>query len=155
MESKKEKITFKQRIKLLLQSAKKRNIYVNLNEWAYKSLFNSGCLYCGDALHDQGGYCLDRWDNTKGYTIDNISPACKRCNQAKGKMTMNEYMQWIEKSYKFQKKKSKEINDSIIEQFDSTNKYRVAYRKTVNKAQNCRKYRNSQFIKYDGERGRE
>ena len=42
---------------------------------------------------------IDRIDNNKGYTIDNIVPCCHICNQAKSSFTLQEFQDWIEKVY--------------------------------------------------------
>jgi len=42
---------------------------------------------------------IDRVDNTRGYTKDNIVPCCKRCNVAKNNMSLQEFLTWIERLY--------------------------------------------------------
>ena len=42
---------------------------------------------------------LDRVDNNKGYTIDNVVPCCKRCNYAKNNQTPREFKEWVKKVY--------------------------------------------------------
>lgn len=42
---------------------------------------------------------IDRIDNNKGYTIDNVVPCCKMCNQAKNDYTLQEFQDWVEKIY--------------------------------------------------------
>lgn len=42
---------------------------------------------------------VDRVDNTKGHTHDNIVSCCKRCNIAKNNMTLGEFLEWIERLY--------------------------------------------------------
>ena len=43
---------------------------------------------------------IDRVDNSKGYTMDNVVSCCRICNVAKQKMTLQEYKDWVEKVYK-------------------------------------------------------
>lgn len=50
----------------------------------YLKLLHSGCHYCGVSLLTIGGHSLDRIDNSKGYTEDNVLPCCGRCNQTRG-----------------------------------------------------------------------
>jgi hypothetical protein len=38
---------------------------------------------------------IDRVDNTKGYTTDNVVPCCKLCNYAKSAMAVDEFESWI------------------------------------------------------------
>ena len=43
-----------------------------------ENLFEGGCIYCGEKdWHELG---LDRIDNTKGHTKDNVVCACRDCN---------------------------------------------------------------------------
>jgi hypothetical protein len=48
-----------------------------------KELIASGCSYCGDKSVRIG---LDRIDNSKGHTSDNVVPCCMRCNLVRGSM---------------------------------------------------------------------
>lgn len=138
------KITIRQRLKLLKQSAKKRNISVNLNEGFYKKLLDVGCMFCGKSLHDQGGYCLDRDDNTKGYTQENVSPCCKHCNQAKGMRTKEEYFNWIRESFVFQETIREVIKGKVWTEKDN--------KRFNNKIRNSKVYRNSETIEMEGSR---
>ena len=89
--------------------AKKRGYEWGLTEEQFKELTQQSCYYCGakpsnigKARHNNGEYIyngLDRIDNNKGYTTDNIVPCCKICNRAKYKMTTKEFKDWIKKSY--------------------------------------------------------
>ena len=38
---------------------------------------------------------LDRVDNSKGYTLDNVVPCCAACNRAKRSMSVSEFSTWI------------------------------------------------------------
>lgn len=52
------------------------------------------CFYCGERIHwplpfrdekvSGEGYNLDRKDNNRGYTLDNVVVCCPICNRAKG-----------------------------------------------------------------------
>jgi 5-methylcytosine-specific restriction endonuclease McrA len=42
------------------------------------------CSYCGTDLKKKRGHKLDRIDNRRGYTLDNVVPCCARCNNIKG-----------------------------------------------------------------------
>lgn len=60
------------------------------------------CHYCGSTVHwtkynaNKNGfsYNLDRKDNNKGYTKDNVVVCCSRCNFGKGRMFS--YEEWVE-----------------------------------------------------------
>lgn len=38
---------------------------------------------------------LDRVDNSKGYTIDNVVPCCATCNRAKRSMSLDDFSSWV------------------------------------------------------------
>jgi 5-methylcytosine-specific restriction endonuclease McrA len=38
---------------------------------------------------------IDRIDNERGYLPDNAVPCCKRCNQAKADMAIDEFKGWL------------------------------------------------------------
>lgn len=72
-------------------------------------LIEKDCFYCGKKkssfkkdrnteyiLYYNG---LDRVDSRYGYTEDNVVPACKTCNIAKGKMTSKEFEKYITRLY--------------------------------------------------------
>jgi hypothetical protein len=122
--------------KLLLRSAKTRGLKVYLNLEHYKQLLNLGCMYCGQDLQNQNGYCLDRIDNTLGYLDRNVTPCCKICNMAKGDKTVKEFISWIEKAYKFQKE--------LLSNLELEEKQ---YKKQENIFFNKKKIKESVFIK--------
>jgi hypothetical protein len=93
----------KKKYKILLKSAKVRNLKVSLNLKHYEDLLELGCMYCGSSLDKENGYCLDRIDNNLGYLDDNVTPCCKICNMAKSSKTVIDFVNWIEKAYNFQK----------------------------------------------------
>ena len=50
---------------------------------------NDGCLYCGEKDIMKLG--LDRIDNTKGHTMDNVVCACAKCNKERRNMPFKMY----------------------------------------------------------------
>lgn len=92
----------KQKIQKLKNSAKQRQISVRLMDYEYENLLNLGCHYCGKNLENENGYCLDRIDSSKGYTLHNVVGCCKECNMAKGSMSFEQFVSWIERAYLFQ-----------------------------------------------------
>lgn len=92
------------------RSAKKRGYVWALTEDQVERLTSQPCYYC-DTMPTQGaswtcGYNgvylyngLDRVDNEQGYTIDNVVPACGRCNEAKNNMTQDEFKAWACRIY--------------------------------------------------------
>jgi hypothetical protein len=49
----------------------------------YAAIIESGCTYCGTALHGYTGHCLDRIDNSKKHDSWNICACCPLCNAVK------------------------------------------------------------------------
>lgn len=54
-----------------------------------EQLISSGCIYCGETTLRM---TLDRKDNDRAHTKDNVVPACIRCNYARGNMP---YEAWL------------------------------------------------------------
>lgn len=89
--------------------AKKRGIEYNLTEEQFKEITQKDCFYCKASPNNiakqfqyNGIYIyngLDRIDNTKGYTLENVIPCCKMCNIAKSNHTLQEFKDWVEKAY--------------------------------------------------------
>lgn len=53
------------------------------------------CLYTG----------IDRTDSNLGYIEGNVVPCCKICNVAKGSMSTNEFLKWVDLVHDFQEKR--------------------------------------------------
>lgn len=108
------------------QNAKNRGIEFLLTEQEVLSLTSSDCSYCGNKpmskaipnsstlsehgkIHGTYVYNgIDRIDNTKHYTIDNVITACKLCNQAKSNLSLDEFKTLVKNIYS---KLIKEIGD--------------------------------------------
>lgn len=60
--------------------AKKRGLEWGLDESTYAELIARGCHYCAADLMESPAGCLDRIDNNRGYTSDNVLPCCWECN---------------------------------------------------------------------------
>lgn len=131
------------RLKLLLRSARKRDIHVDLNIEYYRKLLEVGCIYCGSDLMQSTGYCLDRGDNSKGYITGNVFPCCGTCNRAKGTMAHCEFVSWIDRTYLFQR----EVADSFKVPISDKQK-----KSDSNKLKNRAFYKNSDSLHLDGSR---
>lgn len=91
------------------KSAKRRRIKYNLSEKQFSKITQKDCYYCGTRPNNiakysgcNGNYIyngIDRIDNKKGYTIDNIVSCCKRCNMAKNNGTLQEFFDWGKRFY--------------------------------------------------------
>lgn len=104
----------------LRRSASSRNLDLTLSEEEIKELSLKNCYYCdsppsntvkterGDVLNYNG---LDRVNNEKGYTIDNVVSCCSMCNRMKMKIDIQT---WIQKMEQIIKNKTKFIIDKLI-----------------------------------------
>ena len=86
------------------------NFNMTTNEFAnWFDNQNKVCYYCGQEVFEYSdlppneqrlqGLTIDRKDNTKPYTIDNIAIACGRCNLMKGSWLTEEQMLDAAKRY--------------------------------------------------------
>lgn len=94
------------------RKAKIRNKSFTLTRDQFESLIKGICHYCGQnpsqILKRQKSKKLqiiyngiDRKDPSAGYIFENCVPACRRCNQAKSDMTVEEFKSLIERIYKW------------------------------------------------------
>jgi len=75
----------------------------------FKEITKQDCFYCGEkpsnicdrsSRRANGTFTyngIDRKDNTKGYTKNNIVPCCKVCNSMKSKLSEKEFISHIKK----------------------------------------------------------
>lgn len=85
-----------------IKSARLRGYSFELTKEEFRQIATQPCTYCGDALtqckrrksrYGTGEWWytgIDRYDNTKGYTVENSVPCCKKCNRIKTDMTVEE-----------------------------------------------------------------
>ena len=95
----------------LQHGVKKRNLPLELTEAEVKELIRNRCYYCGaepvdDAYSKKynGEFArngIDRVDNNKGYTLDNVVPCCKHCNQAKHTRSLEDFLNWAQQLAKY------------------------------------------------------
>lgn len=92
-------------------SARNRGLEFSLSENDVKNLSKKNCYYCGCSpyqvikVRNRFGFDyiyngIDRVDNSKGYIIKNVVPCCKKCNQAKMNLTIDEFKSLIVSIYK-------------------------------------------------------
>jgi len=74
----------KMRPRFILQDSKFADIKAGLEndiDAAFVSeMISQGCFYCESVADEQRKIGLDRIDNTKGHTKNNVNPCCSRCN---------------------------------------------------------------------------
>lgn len=62
--------------------------YFELTEEQFNELTKKNCVYCDRPPSQKWGLYtyngLDRLDNLRGYSLDNIAPCCWECNRIKG-----------------------------------------------------------------------
>jgi hypothetical protein len=75
------------------RSDKTRGTICDLTRENVETLIAHGCSYCGETLLRM---TLDRIDNAKGHTLENVVPACIRCNYARRDMSHAAWLCLIE-----------------------------------------------------------
>jgi hypothetical protein len=100
-----------------LRGARQRGLDFELTDEQLHMLFTADCAYCGkppytisrgsgrgmtDARKKHSAYVrngIDRIDNDKGYTIDNVKPACKHCNWMRRDMPVDAFLDHVKAIY--------------------------------------------------------
>ena len=70
-------------------NARHSNLEFSLTMQDFKNFEGKDCYYCGEKLTRVG---LDRKDNSKGYTLDNVNPCCSTCNYMRRIQTQEEFI---------------------------------------------------------------
>jgi hypothetical protein len=93
------------------KQALSRGYSFELEKSYFREMTQLLCHYCGAAPSNkitnsgEDNYYVytgvDRKDNTKGYTTDNVVPCCSVCNRAKNNMPYNDFTAWIDNLIKF------------------------------------------------------
>jgi hypothetical protein len=86
------------------KTASKRGYCFEIDRDDFRRLTSQPCTYCGalpgNTKRDRvgGGVFvyngLDRVDSARGYTLDNVVPACFLCNAAKRDMSVDDFIAW-------------------------------------------------------------
>lgn len=91
----------------IAKSALNRHLDFELTEDQAETLGKLNCFYCGaaPAHHNTlvGGpfNTLDRVDSKRGYSPDNVVPACLSCNLAKKSTPIDEFKDWVCRVHNF------------------------------------------------------
>jgi hypothetical protein len=98
-------------------NAKRRNIIFDLTFNEFINISSQKCYFCGNhpnyfiKSHKEKYYGifkyngLDRINNHKGYTTNNVVPCCKYCNYAKNDLSITKFLNHIKKIYEYITKK--------------------------------------------------
>jgi hypothetical protein len=83
LQSRKEK-PLRHRFNSSKSVAKRKGLEWNLSFSEFSLLTEKECFYCEKPLNDiVAGSGLDRIDNERGYTLDNVLPCCGNCNKTR------------------------------------------------------------------------
>lgn len=97
----KRKEPYRSTYRAIKYSAKKRNLEFTLTPEEFYFLVQiRKCFYCGGTVDwspygRPGATNLDRKDNTKGYTFDNVAVCCFKCNTLKSNFWESEEFKLI------------------------------------------------------------
>lgn len=102
--------SFRSIYRAYVSKAKKYGQEWGLSLEQVRELFSQKCFYCGNEAtnlhrkknHTYGVYVyngLDRVDNTRGYTLDNVVSCCKVCNRAKEALSQEVFIKWIHQAH--------------------------------------------------------
>jgi hypothetical protein len=96
--------------------ARNRGLRFRLTKKQFTKLALSDCFYCGAAPRvtatsarskvRQKVNGIDRLDSSKGYEVQNCVPCCSVCNRAKGTMTKEEFLKWIQSVWAYSKERN-------------------------------------------------
>lgn len=80
------------RLQQYQRGAKNRGLQFDIDIDFINDMWNKPCTYCGSEIDSIG---LDRIDNSKGYTKENLCSCCFNCNQMKSTKDKNEWISHI------------------------------------------------------------
>jgi len=83
------RLTPNHRERSIRADARKRNLPYSLTRDQFVSFWKQPCSYCGDPIETIG---LDRVDNSKGYSFDNVVSCCKVCNSMKSHLSVKDFV---------------------------------------------------------------
>ena len=91
------------------RASKRRGHKWDLSMEEFRNLTKQNCYYCGTEPHqymckrenDTPYYYngIDRIDNSRGYVLENVVSCCGVCNKAKGTMSQDDFLEWVDRLY--------------------------------------------------------
>lgn len=104
------------------RNAEVRGYKWNLTKEYFRELTKQNCYFCGalptqkyKQINSNGPYVyngVDRVDNSRDYTPDNVVPCCIRCNKMKGSLSENEFFEHLNKILKTYSDKEMVVNNA-------------------------------------------
>lgn len=77
--------------------AMKKKIIFEMSESDFRLITSMPCVYCHKPTSLSHTNGIDRKDNNLGYVHENITSCCSQCNQMKGKMSYDEFIDHCKK----------------------------------------------------------
>lgn len=100
------------------KSAKNRGKEFKLTKKEFNKIVNNPCYMCGVEGEGDETNGVDRFDNTKGYVLDNCKPCCKVCNIVKRDFVFDDVINKAMDVYKFSINSSKKyVNDELEDDY--------------------------------------
>jgi len=97
--------------------ASKKNLDFVLSRDEYLCLITQDCYLCGKNSNSRHLNGIDRIDNNKGYTLDNVKPCCANCNYMKKNYILDDVLNKCMDIYSFNiVHKSAVESNSIVQQ---------------------------------------
>ncbi len=124
-----------------IKGAKQRKLDFTLSKVLFNELLIKPCFYCGYYnLQEING--IDRIDNNKGYTDNNVVTCCSTCNIAKGTNHPQEFIDKMFAIYEYKLKKEP-IKSEIMQKWSET--YLSKTKPTFNNYSKSANSRNLEF----------
>ena len=109
----------------------------NLTSMEFLEIISNNCYICGKEPNDEHLNGIDRIDNDKGYTLDNVSSCCGECNYMKKNYDLEEFFNKMKKIYN--NKLSDIENDDNIIDIGNKNNYIIEYTHVNKKTKESKK----------------
>lgn len=103
----------RRKLNVYLYNSQKANREFHLTKEQAMEMFYKPCFYCGKEVKKYWLNGIDRIDNNKHYLVDNVVPCCTVCNELKGKKTMAEFGELIQKEYIVAKRRLELMQENI------------------------------------------
>lgn len=83
-------------VKEYINSSNQRNMKFDLSNDEVNYIVNKPCIYCNfQDIYKRNG--IDRLSSDLGYETDNVVPCCLICNVSKNNMSLDAFMNWLQR----------------------------------------------------------